>query len=80
MELLARDWPELRSTYERLYDRGAYVPRKVVGSLKASVADLGRRHGIADRRTLRVEPPADLPIGAFVQAPRQLTLMPPSVG
>jgi DNA repair photolyase len=78
---LARDWPELLPRYETLYARGAYVPKEVGEPLKRSVADLRKRFGVADRRTIRLEPPASaepepLPVGAFVQAPGQLPLLP----
>jgi hypothetical protein len=59
-----------------MYARGAYADKQVVGAVKGEVAALARRHGIADRRRVRVEPPKDLPIGALVPAPGQLTLLP----
>ena len=79
LEYLARDWPELLPTYERLYAGRAYAPRKDVASIKGRVASLGERHGIGDRRRLRAGspsdalPPAGLPIGALVPASGQLT-------
>jgi DNA repair photolyase len=75
LDHLARDWPELLPTYERLYARGAYVSKDVAGPLKAEVARLARSHDIRDRRRLRLEPPADVPIGAWVPAPGQLPLL-----
>jgi DNA repair photolyase len=77
LDSVARDWPELLPVYERLYANGAYVPKEVAASIKGTVSDLKTRHGIADRRTIRLEPGADLPIGALVQAPGQLPLIPP---
>ena len=74
---LARDWPELLPTYETLYAKGAYAPKDVVSSNKATVAGLARRHEIADRRAHPVVPDVDLPIGAQVPAPGQLPLIPP---
>jgi DNA repair photolyase len=80
LDSLARDWPELLPTYERLYATGAYVPKDVAASIKSTVSDLRTRHEIGDRRTTRLEPGADLPIGALVQAPGQLPLSPPGAG
>jgi hypothetical protein len=78
MTSLARDWPELLPTYERLYVRGAYAPPAVVADVKAQVAAMRDRHGIKDRRLIKVEPVAvpavDVPIGALVPAPGQLAL------
>jgi DNA repair photolyase len=78
LEHLARDWPELLPTYERLYATGAYVGKDVMTPVKRRVDELKRREGIADRREIRLEPPADVPpdvpIGAQVPAPGQLAL------
>lgn len=61
LERLAVDWPEELDRYERLFARGAYLPGAEVASLTATVAELRRRHGIADRRRERLEPePAPL--------------------
>jgi DNA repair photolyase len=79
LDNLARDWPELLPTYERLYARGAYADKAIVLSVKDEVGRLRDRHGVADRRVVKVEPELDLPIGALVPAPGQLTLLPPSV-
>jgi DNA repair photolyase len=76
LDNLARDWPELVPTYERLYRRGAYAEKAVVDAVKREVTGLANRHGIADRREVRVEPLHDVPIGALVPAPGQLTLLP----
>jgi DNA repair photolyase len=56
---LERDWPELLPEYERLYGRRAYLPAAETSPVKAEVRELARRHGIRDRRTLRLEPPED---------------------
>jgi DNA repair photolyase len=80
LDSVARDWPELLPTYERLYAKGAYVPKDVAASIKGTVSHLRSRHEIADRRTIRLEPGADVPIGALVQAPGQLPLIPPGAG
>jgi DNA repair photolyase len=77
LDHLSRDWPELLPTYESLYASGAYAAKDVVAPLKASIADLARRHAIADRRERPLTPELDLPIGAQVPAPGQLPLIPP---
>ena len=76
LDHLARDWPELLPTYEALYERGAYAPKDVVAPLKASIAELSRRHDVRDRRERPLTPEIDLPIGAQVPAPGQLPLIP----
>ncbi len=55
LEQLARDWPEQLPRYEALYARGAYLRNDVKKPLQELVADLRRRHGIRDRRTIRPE-------------------------
>jgi DNA repair photolyase len=79
---LARDWPELLPRYLELYAGGPYLDRAIVDPVRGAVEGLKRAHGIADRRAIRLAPPADaaptepiqlsLPVGAFVQAPGQL--------
>jgi DNA repair photolyase len=59
LEQLARDWPELLPEYERLYAGRAYLPAGETEPVRALVRELRRRHGIADRRTVRLEPPPD---------------------
>ena len=56
---LARDWPELLPEYERLYGRRAYLSAEEARPAKELVRELARRHGIRDRRTVRLEPPED---------------------
>jgi DNA repair photolyase len=56
LENLARDWPEELERYERLYANRAYLPRKVAEPVRAEVAELRRRYGIADRRRVRLRP------------------------
>ena len=65
LEALARDWPEQLEHYEELYARGAYLPRSEVEPVRAQVRELARRHGIRDRRRIRLAPPPE---------PEQLTL------
>jgi DNA repair photolyase len=55
---LARDWPELLPEYERLYGR-AYVPAAEARPVKETVRALARRHGVRDRRAVKLEPPPD---------------------
>jgi len=56
---LERDWPELLPEYQRLYGRRAYLSAAETNPVKAEVRELARRHGIRDRRILRLEPPED---------------------
>jgi DNA repair photolyase len=80
LEHLARDWPDLLPMYERLYHRGAYAPKVDVAAVKGAVRSLRDEHGVRDRRNVRLEPPdlasieGDVPIGALVPAPGQLSL------
>jgi len=55
---LERDWPELLPEYERLYRRGAYLPRRERDPVRERVRLLARSHGIRDRRRIRLEPVA----------------------
>jgi len=55
---LEQDWPELLPEYERLYSRGAYLPRRETDPLRMRVRALARTHGVRDRRRVRLEPPA----------------------
>jgi DNA repair photolyase len=52
---LARDWPEELERYQRLYAR-PYLDKRDVDPLRAQVAGLRARYGIADRRRERLEP------------------------
>jgi DNA repair photolyase len=53
---LEQDWPELLPEYERLYRRGAYLPRRETDPVRAQVRTLARSHGVRDRRRVRLEP------------------------
>jgi len=53
---LARDWPEELERYERLYAGRAYLRGAEADAVRARVAELRRRHRIADRRPLRLAP------------------------
>jgi DNA repair photolyase len=55
---LERDWPELLPRYERLYRRGAYLPRRETDPVRERVRTLAREHGVRDRRRVRLEPAA----------------------
>jgi len=59
LEALASDWPEELDRYERLYASRAYLPKAEVEPVRTLVAELRNRHGIRDRRRVRVEPPAE---------------------
>lgn len=56
LEHLARDWPELLPRYERLY-RTAYLDTGVSEPIRRQVAELRDALQIADRRSVKVEPP-----------------------
>jgi len=58
---LERGWPEERARYERLYARGAYLPREAGERMRGAVAALARRHRVADRRRVRLTPDAEPP-------------------
>jgi DNA repair photolyase len=58
LECLARDWPELLPDYERLYARGAYLPRTAARPVKEEVRRLAKLHGVRDRRLVAARPPA----------------------
>jgi len=55
---LERDWPELLPEYDRLYRRGAYLPRQTADHVRDRVRVLARSHGVRDRRLERPVPPA----------------------
>jgi DNA repair photolyase len=57
LEHLARDWPELLPHYARLY-RGAYLAADDARPLIERVAVLRDQLGVADRREVKLEPPA----------------------
>jgi DNA repair photolyase len=59
LEQLARDWPEQLPFYERLYGGRAYLGDEARKPVRVRVDELRRRHGIADRRVVRLEPPRE---------------------
>lgn len=67
MESLARHWPDLVPRYLAEYRDGAYLPAERTRPVQQMVAQLRARHGIADRRPVRLEP---------TERPRQLELLP----
>jgi DNA repair photolyase len=50
---LERDWPELLPEYAKLYGRKAYIDSS---EIRAQVRELARKHGIRDRRRVKLEP------------------------
>ena len=68
LDNLARDWPELLPTYERLYAGRAYLGKPDVEPVRQEVAGLRHRFGIADRRRVRNLPiPPDEPAVDAIQ-------------
>ena len=59
LESLAQHWPELLPRYEELYDGRSYLSKTDAEPVREAVADLRRRHRIADRRRVRLEPPPE---------------------
>ncbi len=55
LEQLARDWPELLPRYERLY-RSAFLDKAISEPIKRQVVMLRDELGIADRRSVKLEP------------------------
>ncbi|HET9490741.1 MAG TPA: radical SAM protein [Methylomirabilota bacterium] len=58
LEHLARDWPDLLPRYERLYRAAAYLEKNVAEPIKRQVAELREALQIADRRSVKLEPPS----------------------
>jgi DNA repair photolyase len=65
LEHLAQDWPEELERYERLYAGRAYLKNEDTRPVRELVDELRRRYRVADRRAVRLAPPAE---------PEQLTL------
>jgi DNA repair photolyase len=57
MNVLARHWPELVPQYESAYRERKYLPSSLTAAPMKEVARLRAVHGVADRRTIRLEPP-----------------------
>jgi DNA repair photolyase len=56
LDALARDWPEELDRYEQLYGSRAYLPKAQTEPVRQLVAELRRRHGVRDRRPVKLEP------------------------
>jgi DNA repair photolyase len=59
LRALERDYPELLPRYDELYSRNAYLAKDDVQPVKDTIRELSRKHGIRDRRRVRLVPPAD---------------------
>jgi DNA repair photolyase len=57
LECLARDWPEERARYEKLYGGRAYLPLSETEPIRARVAALRAQFEIGDRRAMKLAPP-----------------------
>jgi DNA repair photolyase len=57
LAMLAEHFPEQLPLYQRLYARRTYLPATEIAPVRAELAELRRRHGIADRRKFRPTPP-----------------------
>jgi DNA repair photolyase len=57
---LERDWPEERERYERLYAGRAYLSGEEAAAPRRLVAELREKHGIRDRRRIRLAPPREV--------------------
>jgi DNA repair photolyase len=56
LDALARDWPEELDRYEQLYGSRAYLRKAQTEPVRQLVAELRRRHGVRDRRPVKLEP------------------------
>jgi DNA repair photolyase len=56
---LAEDWPEQLPYYEELYATKAYLGADLMKPLRSEVSRLAREYEIADRRTIRLDPPPE---------------------
>jgi len=56
LDCLAEDYPEQWPAYERVYARRAYLKADEAKPVRALVAELTRKHGIRDRRRVRLDP------------------------
>lgn len=59
LDHLARDWPHELQRYVNLYGAGSYLKEKHRKPVIEALGVLKRRHGIADRRRLRLAPPPE---------------------
>src|SRR4029079_5617034 len=58
LEALARDWPEELERYDQFDGNRASLPRKLGEPVRALVAELRAKHGIRDRRSVKLRPEA----------------------
>jgi DNA repair photolyase len=58
LDCLSRDWPELLPEYERQYAGRAYLSSPDTEPVRSAVRALAQEHGIRDRRTQPLRPPA----------------------
>ena len=56
LDALARDWPEERARYERLYRGRSYLPRSEIAPITDRVRSLAREHATNGRPALRPLP------------------------
>ncbi|MEP6909891.1 MAG: radical SAM protein [Actinomycetota bacterium] len=56
LDHLAEDWPELLPHYRRLYRGRAYLGAGETKPIRQQVSALAREFGVADRRSIRLEP------------------------
>ena len=56
---LAEDWPEQLPLYEELYAGKAYLGADLMKPLKNEVSQLAHKHGIRDRRKVKLAPPPE---------------------
>jgi DNA repair photolyase len=66
MAVLEQHWPELVPQYEKAYRERRYLPPALSEAPMKEVARLRAVHGVADRRTKRIEPPPQ---------PKQMSLL-----
>src|SRR5947209_11127083 len=66
LTVLARHWPELLPRYEGMYRSNAYLPQALTAAPLGEVARLREKHGVRDRRPLKLTPPPE---------PEQLSLL-----
>ena len=56
LETLADEFPDQLAHYERLYARRAYLGAEHAKPIRSQVAELGRKHGVRDRRRTPILP------------------------
>lgn len=59
LEQLAREWPEERERYEKLFAGRSYLPEKLTRPTYLQITELKREIGIRDRRTVKLQPPPE---------------------